>query len=122
MSDAPFKNPGWAGNTGEFELSEDQVRGDDFVGKRPRAGGHPSGALSYPYMLPEKDSEAALFEGDYRERFEKILTRYPNKQAALLPTLALAQEVRGHVSPQTMDRVAELLELATAYVRGVPTL
>ncbi|HSG09429.1 MAG TPA: NAD(P)H-dependent oxidoreductase subunit E, partial [Longimicrobiales bacterium] len=65
--------------------------------------------------------DAVLFEGDHQARFEKILTRYPNKQAALLPTLALAQEVRGHVSPQTMDRVAELLELAPAYVRGVTT-
>ena len=25
MSDAPFKNPGWAGNTGEFDLTEEQV-------------------------------------------------------------------------------------------------
>jgi NADH-quinone oxidoreductase E subunit len=121
MSDVPFKNPGWAGNTGEFELTEDQVRGDDFVGVRPVAGSHPSGAATYPYMLPDKDPDADLFEGEYRERFEKILSRYPTKQAALLPTLGLAQEVRGHVSPQTMDRVAELLELAPAYVRGVAT-
>ena len=121
MSDTPFNNPGWAGNTGGFDLSEDQVRGDDFVGQRPTAGGHPSGAASYPYMLADKNPQAVLFEGGYKERFEKILTRYPNTQAALLPTLALAQEVRGHVSPQTMDRVAELLELAPAYVRGVTT-
>jgi NADH-quinone oxidoreductase E subunit len=121
MSDVPFKNPGWAGNTGEFELTEDQVRGDDFVGARPVGGSHPSGAATYPYMLPDKDPEAELFEGEYRERFEKILSRYPTKQAALLPALGLAQEVRGHVSPQTMDRVAELLELAPAYVRGVAT-
>jgi len=121
MSEVPFKNPGWAGNTGEFNLSEDQVRGDDFVGQRPAAGGHPSGAASYPYMLADKNPDAVLFEGDHQARFEKILTRYPNKQAALLPTLALAQEVRGHVSPETMDRVAELLELSPAYVRGVTT-
>jgi len=121
MSDTPFKNPGWAGNTGEFELTEDQVRGDDFVGARPVGGSHPSGAATYPYMLPDKDPEAALFEGEHRERFEKILSRYPTKQAALLPALGLAQEVRGHVSPQTMDRVAELLGLAPAYVRGVTT-
>ncbi len=42
MSGVPFKNPGWAGNTGEFDLTEAQVRGEDFVGKRPRAGGHPA--------------------------------------------------------------------------------
>ena len=121
MSDVPFKNPGWAGNTGEFDLSEEQVRGDDFVGDRPTAGGHASGASSYPYMLAGKEPEAPLFEGDYQARFEKILTRYPNKQGALLPTLSLAQEVRGHVSSESMDRVAQLLDLSPAYVRGVTT-
>jgi NADH-quinone oxidoreductase E subunit len=121
MSDVPFKNPGWAGNTGEFDLTEAQVRGEDLVGKRPRAGGHPSGASSYPYMLAEKDPAAKLFEGDFQTRFEKILTRYPNKQGALLPTLGLAQEVRGHVSPETMDEVAGLLGLSPAYIRGVAT-
>lgn len=121
MSDAPFKNPGWAGNTGEFDLSEAQVRGDDFVGERTRSGAHPSTSATYPYMLPEKNPEAPLFEGEYEERFQKILTRYPTRRAALLPALGLAQELRGHVSPETMDRVAELLELSPAYVRGVAT-
>ena len=121
MSDVPFKNPGWAGNTGEFDLTEDQVRGDDFVGDRPKHGGHASGAGTLPYMLADKHPDAPLFEGEYRERFDKIQTRYPEKRAALLPSLALAQEIRGHLSPETMDRVAELLELSPAYVRGVAT-
>jgi NADH-quinone oxidoreductase E subunit len=117
----PFKNPGWAGNTGEFDLTEAQVRGDDFVGERPKHGGHASGAGALPYMLAEKSPEGPLFEGAYRERLDKILTRYPEKRAALLPTLALAQEIRGHVSPESMDSVAELLDLSPAYVRGVAT-
>jgi NADH-quinone oxidoreductase E subunit len=121
MSDAPFKNPGWAGNTGEFDLTEAQVRGGDFVGERPKDGGHASGAGTLPYMLAEKHPEAPLFEGAYQERLDKILTRYPDKQAALLPVLGMAQEIRGHVSPETMDRVAELLGLSPAYVRGVAT-
>jgi NADH-quinone oxidoreductase E subunit len=119
--EVPFKNPGWAGNTGEFDLTEAQVRGDDFVGERPKHGGHPSGAGTLPYMLAEKHPDAPLFEGEYEERFGKILTRYPDKQAALLPALGLAQEIRGHVSPETMDRVGELLGLSPAYVRGVTT-
>ena len=119
MSDIPFKNPGFAGNVGEYELSEDQVRGRDYVGKRPPEGGHAAGSASYPYMLPEKNPDAVLFEGPYQERFEKIKTRYPTARAALLPTLNLAQEIRGYVSPETMDRVAELLDLSPAYVRGV---
>ena len=121
MSEIPFKNPGWAGNTGEFDLTEADVRGTTFVGKRPLDGGHPSGASSYPYMLADKRPDAPLFEGPYQERLEKIRTRYPNARAALLPTLNLAQEVRGHVSPETMDEVAQLLDLSNAYVRGVAT-
>ena len=42
MSEIPFKNPGWAGNTGEYDLTEEQVRGIDFVGARPLEGGHPA--------------------------------------------------------------------------------
>jgi NADH-quinone oxidoreductase E subunit len=121
MSDVPFKNPGWAGNTGAFDLTEEEVRGEDFVGERPKHGGHASGSATMPYMLPEKNPDARLFEGAYQERFEKILTRYPSKRAALLPALSLAQELRGYVSPESMDRVAELLDLSPAYVRGVAT-
>lgn len=122
MSDDPeIKNPGFAGDIGEFDLTEAQVRGDDYVGERPADGGHPAAAASYPYMLAEKNPEAPLFEGPYRERFDKILEMYPNKRAALLPTLNLAQELRGHVSPETMDEVAGLLDLPDAYVRGVAT-
>jgi NADH-quinone oxidoreductase E subunit len=117
----PFANPGWAGNTGEFDLTEAQVRGDDFVGKRPLHGGHASGAGTLPYMRAAKAPEAPLFEGEYRERLAKILTRYPNERAALLPALALAQEIRGYISPESMDRVAEVLGLSPAYVRGVAT-
>jgi NADH-quinone oxidoreductase E subunit len=120
-SKAPFKNPGFAGNTGDFDLSEEQVRGDDFVGKRPADGGHASGSASYPYMLADKRPEAPLFEGPFGERLKKIRSRYPTAQAALLPALNLAQEIRGHVSPETMDEVATTLQLAPAYVRGVAT-
>ena len=118
---APFRNPGWAGNTGEFDLSEDEVRGRSYVGEHRPEGGHPSRVPTVPYMLPEKDPEAPLFEGPYEERYQKILSRYPTRRAALLPVLNLAQELRGHVSPETMAEVAEMLGLSDAYVRGVAT-
>lgn len=121
MSEIPFKNAGWAGNTGEYDLTEEEVRGIDFVGVRPLEGGHPSGAPSYPYMLEDKDPEEPLFEGPFEARFEKILARYPERRAALIPALNLAQEIRGHISPETMDRIARLLGLSRAYVRGVVT-
>ena len=121
MSDIPFRNPGWAGNTGEFDLSEADVRGTGYAGERPLDGGHPSTSASYPFMLVERNPDAPLFEGPYQARFEKIRGRYPTARAALLPALNLAQEVRGHVSPETMDEVAALLGLSSAYVRGVAT-
>ncbi len=121
MSDPDLRNPGWAGNTGDFELGESDVRGTAFAGTLPPEGGHPATAASHPFMRVERDPAAKLFEGSWRERFEKILTRYPNPMAALLPTLNLAQELRGHISPRTMDEVAALLDLSGAYVRGVAT-
>ena len=118
----PFNNPGWAGNTGEFNsLTEEQVRGDDYVGERPPEGGHPSGTSTYPYMVAEKNPEAPLFEGPYQERYQKIRSRYPDARSALLPCLGMAQEIRGFLSSETMDQVAVLLGLSPAYVRGVAT-
>lgn len=115
------KNPGFAGETGEFDLTEAEIRGTEYVGTRPVDGGHPAVAGTLPYQLAERDPEAPLFVGPYEERLRKVLTRYPDRQAALLPALHLAQEVRGFLSPRTMDEVAERLELPPMYVRSVAT-
>ena len=116
-----MKRAGWAGETGEFDLTEAQVRGVDYVGPQPKEGWDHGGVNAYPYQRAERDPDAPLFEGPYRERLDKILARYPNKRAALLPTLGLAQEIRGHLSQEAMERVAEVLELSPATVRGVAT-
>jgi len=115
----PFRNPGWAGNTGEFDLTEAQVRGSDYVGVTPADGGHPCAASAHPYLLPDKDPSAPLFEGPYEKRLKKILSRYPDLRAALIPVLNLAHELRGHISEETMGEVGEVLGLSYAYVRGV---
>ena len=54
-----------------------------------------------------------------KTQFETILTRYPNKRAALLPTFWLAQEEFGYLSTEAMEYVAKLLELSPAYVGAV---
>jgi NADH:ubiquinone oxidoreductase subunit E len=115
-------NPGWAGELGDHaHLKEEDVRGTAFIGNRPLAGTHAGGAGSYPYQLAEKHPDAKLFEGPYRERLDKIISRYPTKQGALLPALGLAHEIQGFVSPDAMEVVARELELSPAYVRGVAT-
>jgi NADH-quinone oxidoreductase E subunit len=115
-------NPGFAGESGDFgHLTEDDIRGTTYVGLRATEGGHPGGACSYPFQVIARDPDGVLFEGAYRERLDKIISRYPNRQGALLPTLALAQEIRGHLSPDSMAQVAEALDLSPTYVRGVAT-
>lgn len=125
MSDAtPLKggNPGFAGELGDFaHLKEEDVRGTTFIGNRPPEGRAAGGAVSYPYQLATRNPDAKLFEGPYRERVRKIVSRYPEKQGALLPLLNLAQEIQGHLSPEAMETVAHELDLSPAYVRGVAT-
>ena len=115
------ENPGYAGITGDFELTEVEIRGTDYVGERPLDGGHASVAGTLPFQTATGDPAAPVFVGPYEERLQKVLTRYEDKQAALLPALHIAHEVRGYLSPETMDEVAERLGLPPAYVRGVAT-
>ena len=62
-----------------------------------------------------------VFTGKTLEELQQILTRYPNKQAALLPALWLIQRVRGWISDRDVAEVGEVLGLTPAYVKGVVT-
>jgi NADH-quinone oxidoreductase E subunit len=62
-----------------------------------------------------------VFTGERRQRLDAMLTRYPTKQAALLPALWIVQEARGWVSDAGMAEVAEVLGITPAYVKGVVT-
>ena len=64
---------------------------------------------------------AVRFSEETQQQFEEVLTRYPTKQAAILPTLWLAQTEFGYLSPEVMEYIAGLLDLSPAYVRGVAT-
>jgi NADH-quinone oxidoreductase subunit E len=61
------------------------------------------------------------FSAERQQELEKLLPRYPNKQAALLPTLRLAQEEFGYISKDVIEFVARLLDVPVARVRGVAT-
>src|SRR5207249_6322867 len=62
-----------------------------------------------------------VFTGKVLEELQTVLQRYPNKQAALLPALWLAQREHGWISDHIMAEVAEVLGLTPAYVKGVVT-
>ncbi len=83
----------------------------DILPGQPPVGEH--GALSCGKELS--------FSAAAEERFEKLLTRYPTKQAALLPTLWIAQEEWGWISREAVDTVAARLGLTSAFVWGVVT-
>lgn len=78
---------------------------------RPPAGEH--GALSCGKPLE--------FSPEAKRRLDALLTRYPTKQAALLPTLWLAQQEWGWISREAVDHVAAVLGLSPAFVWGVTT-
>ncbi len=61
------------------------------------------------------------FSEETRKKFEQVLRRYPRKEAALLPTLYLAQEEFGYLSPEVIQYVAELMEIPPPQVYGVAT-
>jgi NADH-quinone oxidoreductase subunit E len=52
---------------------------------------------------------------------DEILTRYPERRAALLPVLWLCQRQNGWISPEVVDYVAERIGVSTAVVKGVVT-
>lgn len=61
------------------------------------------------------------FSSEALKRFEELRTHYPNNEAALIPTLHLAQEQSGWVSDEVIEYVAGLLDLPPAHVKGVVT-
>ncbi len=83
---------------------------------------HPAAASSQAFQIAEIRPIERLFEDDEgRDRLEKALSRYPEKRAALLPMLGYAQERNGWVSDESIEQIADALDLTAAYVRSVAT-
>lgn len=66
-------------------------------------------------------SEAPVFSPAAEERFQRTVAKYPNRRAALLPTLYIAQEDFGYLSVPVMEYVASRLELPPSKVLQVAT-
>jgi NADH-quinone oxidoreductase E subunit len=62
-----------------------------------------------------------VFVGDTKSKLDDLLSRYPSRQAGLLPALWMVQEARGWISQEGMAEVATVLGLTPAYVKGVVT-
>ena len=77
--------------------------------------------MSHTRYHIEAAGEPRKFPPEAMARIEKILTRYPTKQAALLPVLWVAQETWGWISKESSEEVARLLGLPASHVDGVLT-
>jgi NADH-quinone oxidoreductase E subunit len=53
------------------------------------------------------------------KKFEETVSRYPKKEAALLPVLYLAQEEFGYLNAEAIEYVARIMGQAPARVQGV---
>jgi len=62
---------------------------------------------------------AYTFSKAVEEKFQWLLTRYPKKDAALIPLLHLVQAEVGYLSPDSIDYVGERMGLSPARVREV---
>ena len=62
-----------------------------------------------------------VFVGEVLTRLTELFTKYPTKQACLLPALWMVQEAQGWISEPAIGEVAEVLGLTPAYVKGVVT-
>jgi NADH-quinone oxidoreductase E subunit len=71
--------------------------------------------------MPSTGAYEPVFTPEGRRQLDELLKSYPTKRAALLPALWMVQEARGWISDQAMAEVAEVLDLTSAYVKGVVT-
>ena len=62
---------------------------------------------------------ALSFSAEAEKKLEGILSRYPNKEAALLPALYLAQDEFGYMSPEAEEYVAGKLGIPPMKVHCV---
>jgi NADH-quinone oxidoreductase subunit E len=61
------------------------------------------------------------FSDEGKREFGRLLTRYPDKDAVILPALHLAQKEQGYVSDEAIVHIAELLSTSPARIEGVAT-
>lgn len=61
------------------------------------------------------------FTSENIERLNKEISKYPEKQPAVMATLYIAQEQNGYISNEVMKEVAAILDMTPEEVLGVVT-
>jgi len=79
--------------------------------------------MSAPASPPQTGAAGARreFSTEARKRIDWLYTRYPVKEAALLPVLRVAEEQFGVIDNDAVDLVAREVGVSPGYVLGVLT-
>ncbi len=64
---------------------------------------------------------SVTFSEETRRELDRVVSRYPDREAAILPALYLAQREFGYVSDEAIAYVAGLIGVTPARVEGVAT-
>lgn len=72
-----------------------------------------------PTEMVDHDPAEIEFSPEDLQRIERITGQYPERQAAIMPVLWLAQKKWGWLSTTVLQRVAAVLDLPYAHVYGV---
>jgi NADH-quinone oxidoreductase subunit E len=59
------------------------------------------------------------FSDQFEQRFTEMLTHYPTKRSALVPTLLYAQDEVGHLTDEVISEIAARLDLTELEARNV---
>jgi len=62
---------------------------------------------------------ALEFSPETYRKFEETVSRYPRKEAAMLPVLNLAQQEFGYLGQEAIEYIAKLMDQSPARVHGV---
>lgn len=68
---------------------------------------------------PVVDNTPYKFSPRLEEKFQWLLSRYPRKEAVLLPLLHEVQDEAGYLTPAAIDYVASRIDVSPARVREV---
>ena len=66
-----------------------------------------------------EDNKAFEFSVEHEKKFQDTLKKYPNKMAALLPTLWIAMAQNGYLSDEILEYIAGRLDLSPVHVLSV---
>lgn len=76
--------------------------------------------MTSPLVVASSDEvKDVTFDRSMEVEIRRIVNRYPDSGAALLPILWLCQDQWGWISPGIMEAVGKRLDLAPAFVEGV---